>query len=127
MFRQTCSPAEALRIAQNPTSSRNRHLDTRTQFTRSAVDYLQATPLSTPAAAPQGDSFYGLREIYHERLITHLNRLLLLWFAFARVFNPCSFSLFRKVEYRTKAISASTTRRNGTTPASAAARHKARS
>ena len=35
-------------LAKNPTSSRNRHLDTRTQFVRDAVDYLQITPLYTP-------------------------------------------------------------------------------
>ena len=38
----------AMRMAKNPTSSRNRHLDTRTQFVRDAVDYLQITPLYTP-------------------------------------------------------------------------------
>ena len=38
----------AMRMAKNPTSSRNRHLDTRTQFVRDAVDYLQVTPLYTP-------------------------------------------------------------------------------
>ena len=37
-----------MRMAKNPTSSRNRHLDTRTQFVRDAVDYLQITPLYTP-------------------------------------------------------------------------------
>ena len=46
----------AMRMAKNPTSSRNRHLDTRTQFVRDAVDYLQTTLLYTPTDNQPADS-----------------------------------------------------------------------
>ena len=42
-------------LAKNQTSSRNRHLDTRTQFIRDAVDYLQITPLYTPTDVQPAD------------------------------------------------------------------------